>query len=178
MNFTSTISGNKALATKAEPSQASRSAARDADLRRRLLQKQHQVAQRQQQQQQQQPQDTAPPPSTNTNRKLDPLEIQHKKKLFQKFKFFLYKIDPDLESKIARKILLLGAVSLIIKQKKRKLNCNCRQEKPSFHQSVRMSSLLQSLYLPKRMRLLLIPRLWYVLNIYIYIHVTLNLRKR
>ncbi|RCH91274.1 hypothetical protein CU097_003556 [Rhizopus azygosporus] len=109
MNFTSTISGNKALATKAEPSQASRSAARDADLRRRLLQKQHQVAQRQQQQQQQQPQDTAPPPSTNTNRKLDPLEIQHKKKLFQKFKFFLYKIDPDLESKIARKILLLGA---------------------------------------------------------------------
>ncbi|KAG1177215.1 hypothetical protein G6F70_006448 [Rhizopus microsporus] len=109
MNFTSTISGNKALATKAEPSQASRSAARDADLRRRLLQKQHQVAQRQQQQQQQQPQDTAPPPSANTNRKLDPLEIQHKKKLFQKFKFFLYKIDPDLESKIARKILLLGA---------------------------------------------------------------------
>lgn len=176
MNFTSTISGNKALATKAEPSQASRSAARDADLRRRLLQKQHQVAQRQQQQQQQQPQDTAPPPSANTNRKLDPLEIQHKKKLFQKFKFFLYKIDPDLESKIARKILLLGAVSLIIKpKKKRKLNCNCRQEKPSFHQSVRMLSLLQSLYLPKKMRLLLIPRLRYVLNIFIY--VTLNLRK-
>ncbi|KAG1219026.1 hypothetical protein G6F35_007833 [Rhizopus arrhizus] len=104
MNFTSNISSNK-VANKVDSSQASRSAARDADLRRRLLQKQHQVAQ----QQQQQPQEITPPPQANTSKKISPLEIQKKKKQFQKFRFFLYKLDLDLETKLARKIFLLGA---------------------------------------------------------------------
>ncbi|KAG1440163.1 hypothetical protein G6F56_012028 [Rhizopus delemar] len=107
MNFTSNISGSRTTNT-ADPKQVSRSAARDADLRKRLLQKQLQVAK---QQEQQKPQEAPVVPQPTSSRQWTPAEIQKKKRQFQKLKFFLYQLDAELEKTLARKIYLLGAVT-------------------------------------------------------------------
>ncbi|KAI9273672.1 DBF zinc finger-domain-containing protein [Sporodiniella umbellata] len=102
MNFANNTSTSRSTNT-ADSTQASRSAARDAEIRRILLRNQYRMAK-----QQRIPEAPAAPQTTSSN-KISPVEVQRKKKQFQKFRFFLYKLDPELETKLARKIYLLGA---------------------------------------------------------------------
>lgn len=84
------------------------SAARDADLRRRLLQRQNQIAN------EQKTPETPASPRPTASKQSNPVELQRKKRKFQKLRFFLYQLDSELEKTLTRKICLLGAV----KQKK------------------------------------------------------------